>query len=508
MVDLIIIQVGAAFSDDLKGIFDRAESRFVQTTRHPFIKRLGLAGRFVSMDELYEACEDYDELNKCIAGRLVEAAEFMSNPGYIETVPSDRAKHVVYMTLGRINPDVLAAVHSMADAGKVNVEVLPFTGFAESAYAAALSNGLLSGQELMTELPANRLRAIADTEALHAITEIDSPLTAGEVKLILSEYYPDEYEVLFALPAEDGRGYEIRPIKLYELDRLKKYDAASVLLVPPAKDLDLPRHSVEGLMQLMRRLRAPGGCPWDAEQTHESLKKTLLEESWEVIDAIDRGDPDDLCEELGDLLMQIAFHAVIEEEHASFSLRDVATGVTNKMIFRHPHVFGDVRVNGSDDVLVNWEKLKKQEKKQQTVASAMDSVPKSFPSLLRAYKIQKKAADVGFDWSSAEEALPKVHEEADEVLAAIGENDPSHIADEVGDLFFAAVNVARLKKVDPDLALTAATDKFEKRFKITERLILADGKRFDEMTLPEMDEYWEKAKKQLAQDEASGPVGE
>ena len=216
-----------------------------------------------------------------------------------------------------------------------------------------------------------------------------------------------------------------------------------------------------------------------------------------MIDAIDRNDPDDLCEELGDLLMQIAFHVVIEEEHAAFTLRDVATGITNKMIYRHPHVFGAAHVENSDEVLVNWEKLKKEEKHQQTVASAMDSVPKSFPSLLRAYKIQKKAADVGFDWSCAEEALPKIHEEADEVLEAIYAGDDARIEDEVGDLFFTAVNVARLKKVDPDLALTAATDKFEKRFKLTEKLITEDGRKFEDMTLPEMDLYWEQAKAEL-----------
>ncbi|MCR5610348.1 MAG: nucleoside triphosphate pyrophosphohydrolase [Clostridiales bacterium] len=495
MTDLIIIQIGTDLSSKHRSVFDNAEARFVQTTEHPFIKSLALTGNYTAMDDLFREAEDYDELNRLIAGRLVEAAEFMSGDGYNKLVPGEKPTYAAYITLGRLNPDLLGAIREIADAGKVNVEVLPFAGFAESAYAAALSYGLIPGQELITELPANRLRAIADTEAMYAVTEIDSPLAASEVKLKLSEYYPDEYEVLFALPAPDSSGYEVRPVPLYELDRQKAYDAASVLLVPPKKDLDLPRHSVEGLMQLMRRLRAPGGCPWDAEQTHESLKKTLLEECWEVIDAIDRKDADDLCEELGDLLMQIAFHVVIEEERASFTLRDVATGITNKMIFRHPHVFGDVHVNNSDDVLTNWEILKKEEKHLETVASAMDSVPKSFPSLLRAYKIQKKAADVGFDWSSAEEALPKVHEEADEVLSAIRENDPDHIADEVGDLFFAAVNVARLKKVDPDLALTAATDKFERRFKLTEELILKDGLSFKDMTLPEMDEYWEKAKK-------------
>ena len=493
MTDLIIIQAGAQSASFPKKIFDGAEARFVQTVEHPFIQALELEGQLTSMDDLYESCEDYDALNRCIAGRLTDAAEFIANEGYGGTVSDEGSKYVVYVTLGRINPDLLAAIRVTADAGKVNLEVCPFIGFAEAAYAAALSFGHLSGQELLTEMPANRLRAIYDTEALYAITEIDSQITASEVKLTLSEYYPDEYEVYFALPAPGG-GYEIRTRRLFELDRMKEYDAASVLLVPPAKDMDLPRHSVDGLMQVMRRLRAPGGCPWDAEQTHESLKKSLLEECYEVIDAIDRNDPDDLCEELGDLLLQIAFHVVIEEEHAAFTLRDVATGIANKMIFRHPHVFGSVHVENSDEVLVNWEKLKKQEKHQESVASAMDSVPKSFPALLRAYKIQKKAADVGFDWDSAEEALPKVHEEADEVLDAIKSGDGAHIEEEVGDLFFAAVNVARLKKVDPDLALTYATDKFERRFKLTEKLILEDGKRFEDMTLAEMDEYWEKAK--------------
>lgn len=494
MTDIYIIQAGAEGIGGAKCLFDGAEARFVQTLEHPFIKKLGLTGSFTSMDDLYADAEDFDELNRAIAGRLVEAAEFISSEGYCGMTGLSGKKHVVYITLGRVNPAVLELIRHMGDVGKVNLEVLPTVSFAESAYSAALSYGHLDGHELLTEMPANRLERVSDTEALYAITEIDSPLTASEVKLTLSEYYPDEYQVYFAVPATDGSCYEIKTRKLFELDRMERYDAAAVLLVPPMKDLELPRHSVEGLMQMMRRLRAPGGCPWDAEQTHESLKKSLLEECWEVIDAIDRNDPDDLCEELGDLLLQIAFHVVIEEEHSSFTLRDVATGITNKMIFRHPHVFGSVHVDNSDEVLVNWEKLKKEEKHQKSVASAMDSVPKSFPSLLRAYKIQKKAADVGFDWSSAEEAMPKVHEEADEVMEAIALGDKARIEDEVGDLFFAAVNVARLKKVDPDLALTVATDKFERRFKLTEKLILEDGKSFEDMTLPEMDEYWEKAK--------------
>lgn len=501
MIDLYVIQAGAERNPAFEAVFAGAEARFVQTLEHPFIKKLGLSGSLTSMDDLYADAEDFDELNRAIAGRLIESAEFIASPDYGKHMACESRHYVAYLTLGRINPDLLSAMRDMADVGSVNIEVLPFVSFAESAYAAALSYGHLNANELLCELPANRLRAISDTEALWAITEIDSPLTASEVKLKLSEYYPDEYEVFFAVPAPDGSQYEIKTRQLYEIDQMKAYDAAAVLLVPPKPDIELPRHSVEGLMQVMRRLRAPGGCPWDAEQTHETLKKSLLEECYEVIDAIDRKDPDDLCEELGDLLLQIAFHIVIEEERAAFTLRDVATGISNKMIFRHPHVFGSAHVENSDEVLVNWEKLKKEEKHQSTVASAMDSVPKSFPALLRAYKIQKKAADVGFDWPSAEEALPKVYEEADEVMDALDSGDKAHLEDEIGDLFFAAVNVARLKKVDPDLALTAATDKFEKRFKLTEKLILEDGKRFEDMSLPEMDRYWDRAKEELKEEE-------
>ncbi len=504
MVDLIIIQAGAVVSESLKAVFSGAEIAIVQTTEHPFIKNYQLYEGYNTMDDLYESCEDFDELNRAIAGRLVEAAEFIATEGYNDLLPHRGMRYVAYMTLGRINPDLLKALREMADAGRVNIDVLPFVSFAESAYAAALSGGHLKGHEILTELPANSLKKIPDTNALYAITEIDSPLTAGEVKLVLSEYYPDDYEVYLALPAVGTKGeifyglsYEIKTRKLFEIDQIKQFDAASVLLVPPADEKTLPRQSVEGFAEVMRVLRAPGGCPWDAEQTHESIKKNLLEESYELIDAIDRDDPDDMCEELGDLLMQLVFHVLMEEEKSNFTLRDVATGVAQKMIYRHPHVFGDVHVENSDEVLKNWEVLKKQEKHQQSVSDAMDAVPRSFPPLLRAYKIQKKAADVGFDWESALEALPKVHEEADEVKDAMAQGDPAAIEDELGDLFFAAVNVARLNKVDPDLALTYATDKFEKRFKLTEKLIKEEGKAFADMTLAEMDEYWEKAKEML-----------
>ena len=254
-------------------------------------------------------------------------------------------------------------------------------------------------------------------------------------------------------------------------------------------------------MEVMHRLRAPGGCPWDAEQTHSSLRSSLIEESYEVLDAIDREDATALEEELGDLLLQVVFHAIIEEERREFNMIDVISGIVNKLIYRHPHVFGEVKVNSADDVLVNWEALKKKEKHQDTVADTMRSIPAAFPALMRSSKIQKKAANVGFDFDNAAMALPKVHEEADEVLAAINSGDKENLAEEIGDLLFACVNVARLVKVDPELALSAATDKFMKRFISMEALILSEGKRLEGMGLTEMDSYWDRIKLSEKQDE-------
>ena len=176
---------------------------------------------------------------------------------------------------------------------------------------------------------------------------------------------------------------------------------------------------MEGLLRVMKRLRAPGGCPWDAEQTHETLRSDLLEESYEVLDAIDREDEDALCEELGDLMLQVVFHSEIEEELSSFTFRDVCTGIVQKLVYRHPHVFGEEHVQNANEVLVNWENLKKKEKKQETVADMMHAVPHGFPALMRAKKVQKKAAHVGFDWPDARGALDKIEEETRELRDAV-----------------------------------------------------------------------------------------
>ncbi len=255
-------------------------------------------------------------------------------------------------------------------------------------------------------------------------------------------------------------------------------------------------YDVSDLAEIVRVLRAPGGCPWDREQDHKSIRRDLLEEAYEVAEAIDEEDPEHLKEELGDLLLQVVMHARMEEEEGRTDLNGVADGICKKLIYRHPHVFGDVTVTGSGEVLANWDELKKKEKHQTTAADSVDAVARSLPGLWRAEKIQKKAAKVGFDWDGVDGAMEKLREESGELETAIAEG--SNVSEELGDLLFAAVNVARFVKTDPEAALSAACDKFARRFRAVEEAAAAQGKDLSAMTLAEMDALWDAVKAQEA----------
>ncbi len=251
-------------------------------------------------------------------------------------------------------------------------------------------------------------------------------------------------------------------------------------------------YGLQDLEEIVAILRAPGGCPWDREQTHESLRRGLIEESCEVIEAINEQSPEHLKEELGDVLLQVVFHAGIEKDAGRFDLDDVADGICKKLIFRHPHVFGDVSVHDSAEVLINWDQLKREEKHQETYTDTLTSVAKSLPALWRAEKVQKKAKKAGFDWDDAAGAVDKLSEELGELKQALAEH--SNVEEELGDLLFAAVNVSRFVEADPEECLNAATEKFISRFARVEALARAQGKDMQEMTLAELDKLWDQAK--------------
>ena len=233
------------------------------------------------------------------------------------------------------------------------------------------------------------------------------------------------------------------------------------------------RYGWEDLVEIIRLLRAPGGCPWDAEQTHLSIRRDFLEETYEVLDALDRDDARDMCEELGDVLMQVLFHAQIEREQGRFDVNDVIDGIAQKMVFRHPHVFANGRADTSDEVLVNWEILKRQEKGQKSTADAIEAVPHTLPSLWRAEKLQKKTAKAGFAYSNTLDALSKLEEEVRELRQALesgkAADAPHGVKEEVGDILFMACNIARMEGVEGEEALHCACDKFTQRFRNVEQ---------------------------------------
>ena len=416
---------------------------------------------FETLDALYERAEDFDELIRLTTQAVLDA----SREGSVAYAVFD-VRDVSVQALLKTGADVRVIAGPPAEEG-----LWAFAEGATDCWAA-------SEWETWT--------LHADRNAL--IREVDTRELSAEVKLKLMDCYPEESEIY--VRAGDGG---VEKTSLVELDRLPAYDHRLSVLVPAQRELTkLERYGFDELNRVIHILRSPGGCPWDRKQTHETLRTNLVEEAYEAVDAIDREDMDALYDELGDVLLQIVLHAEIAREHGDFTIGDVTTAITHKMIFRHQHVFGSAKADTADEVLDLWQKVKKAERHQQTQAEVLRSVTRSLPALMRAEKVQKRAADVGFDWENARAAFYKIGEEAEELSRAV--EDGGGVEEEAGDLLFAVVNVLRLLKLDPEIALNRATDEFTARFAEMERLILADGKSLAEMTLADMDAYWDRVK--------------
>ncbi|HBL83898.1 MAG: nucleoside triphosphate pyrophosphohydrolase [Clostridiales bacterium GWF2_38_85] len=250
-------------------------------------------------------------------------------------------------------------------------------------------------------------------------------------------------------------------------------------------------YSFYDLTSIMEILRAPGGCPWDREQTHKSIRHNLIEETYEAIEAIDTDDNELLCEELGDVILQVVFHSRMAEDEKAFDINNVIDGICKKLIVRHPHVFGDVKADTANEVLINWDTIKQKQKNRKTTTESMQGISRALPALMRATKIGEKAKKVGFDFPDAKSAAAKVSEELNEVLNA--KQDTA--AEEIGDLLFASVNLARIYGVEPEGALTQASDKFVARFSAMEDCINGEGKSMKDISFEEADKIWDKVKK-------------
>ncbi len=428
-----------------------------------FLRREGVA--FETLDALYEQAEDFAELNRLCAEAVARAAE---------------------------EADTAYGVFDLRDAS-----VAGLLGLRPDAALVAGPEGegalfAFAGDDAMLLNASDWADFRLDAWHGALLREVDTRELAGECKLALMDCYPEESSVTALLP--DGT---LRKMPLCEIDRLPAaaYDHRLSFAVPAERDVTkLRRFGATQLVEIIRRLRAPGGCPWDREQTHASIRQDLLEEAYEAAEAIDRADEADMTEELGDVLLQVVFHAVIGEEHSEFNFTDITSGVCEKMVRRHPHVFGEMRADTAEDVLDLWQKVKMVEKRQATQADSMKSVARALPALTRARKVAKRAAAVRFCAPDAKGSLAHVRSEIDELEAE--EIGSEKAMGELGDLLFAIADAAVQYKVDAEQALERATDKFIRRFAAMEEKILASGRAFEEMTLAEMDAVWDEVKRE------------
>lgn len=453
---------------------------FLRTNMHPTVKYLKENNiNFYTYDNQYKQMQNFDDVYSSIAEDLINKhAEYGD---IVYAVPG-------HPLVAEKSVNLLLALCSEKT---IQVEILPAVSFIDAVMEALKIDPIdgvkiIDAFDIKTQLMDKRVGII--------ITQVYNKLIASEVKLSLLEYYKDDTEVYFIRAAGIKENESIRKIPLYELDRQEDIDYLTSIYVP--KDLDNTKDFNE-LINIIETLRGENGCPWDREQNHQSIKRGLIEESYEVIEAIDKNNDEMMIEELGDLLLQIVFHAQIGKEDGYFDINDVVQAICNKMIYRHPHVFKNMKVENSDQVLDNWDKLKRKEQGLSTYTDELKHIPKIFPALIRAEKVQKKAAKVGFDWEKVEDAMEKVLEELNEVKDVYKSNNRDKILEEIGDLTFSVVNVARFLDIDPENALNYTIGKFIKRFEFIEQKAKMKNRSISDLTLVEMDELWNEAKNDI-----------
>lgn len=451
---------------------------YVRTMKHPVMPYLESAGgRFESFDGFYESYDNFEDVYENIAKDVLKKLE---TSDVVYAVPGNPfvAESTVEHLIDAVHEDQLRIVH-----GASFIDAIVTTLRIDPVYGLKIIDGLTIDD------------MVADVSSDALIIQVYDQKVASEVKIKLMNYYDDDHQVIIVRGAGIEGEEVIKRVPLFELDRVDCLDHLTSVYIEAVHPEDRTKFFIDDLKQVMTMLRSQDGCPWDREQTHKSLRRYLIEEAYEVIESIDDDDLWGLEEELGDLLLQVVFHAEIASENGYFDFNDVVTGIYEKMIRRHPHVFSDVDVEDSDEVLVNWEAIKNEEKSLETVTESMFKVAKSFPPLLRAEKLQKKMAKVGFDWPDVSGALSKLEEESNELKEAIDKQDMAHALKELGDLIFAVVNIGRILKLDPSEALTLTNDKVIKRFAYIEETLIKEGKDINKESLENMDRLWEIAKK-------------
>jgi tetrapyrrole methylase family protein/MazG family protein len=449
---------------------------YLRTTQHPTVSAFPTSLLVHSFDHIYNSADSFDTVYEHIITTILDLGN--QPTGVIYAVPG--------------HPFVAEAtapeIFRRARQAGLPVRVIEGLSFLESAFTA-LALDPFSGLSLVDALDVARTHIPnfpPEKDAL--IAQMYSRSVASDVKLTLMEIYPDDHPVRL-IHAAGMPNQEIEDLDLHQIDQSEKIGLLSTLYVPALG----PATSFEAFQEVIAHLRAPDGCPWDREQTHRSLRPYLLEEAYEVLSALDSEDPQALKEELGDLLLQILLHAQIAAENGDFNMAQVLQFVNQKIVFRHPHVFGDLKVTGVDGVLVNWERLKSEEraKNGKSSQSILDGIPQALPALVQAEQYQRRAARTGFKWPEVEDVTRKIQEELGEVIQAA---TPEARAAEIGDLLFAVVNLAYWYGCDPESSLREANLRYRQRFAFIESQARQIGKSLSELSLDQMLSFWQAAK--------------
>ncbi|MCB2290988.1 nucleoside triphosphate pyrophosphohydrolase [Clostridium sp. CS001] len=451
---------------------------YLRTEKHPTVDYLkSIRIQFETYDDKYEQYSNFDDVYKAIAEDLIQKHKI-----YGEIIYGVPGHPLVAETSVKL-------LIELCEKEKIELEILPAVSFID-AVIESLKLDPIEGLKIIDAFDIKN--QVLDKRTGILITQVYNKFIATDVKLSLLEYYKDDMEIYF-VRAAGVKGLEsTRKIKLYELDRQEDTDYLTSIYIP--KELEATK-DFQDLIEVMHILRDERGCAWDREQTHETLKKYLIEECYEVLEAIEEQDEDKIIEELGDVLLQVVFHAQIAKEEGYFNINDVIKSITNKMINRHPHIFKDVQSKNSEQVLESWEDIKIKEKGFESYTDTLKHVTKNLPGLMRADKVQQKAARVGFDWDTVEPAMEKVLEELQEIKDVYKDNNKAKILEEVGDLVFSTVNVARLLDIDPELAVNYSIDKFINRFQYIEENARNRNLDLKNMSLAEMDVLWNESKK-------------
>ncbi len=457
------------------------ERLFFRTEKHPtvdWLKEKGIC--FNTFDAYYDRHDTFEGVYENIVDNLTHESE---NGDLVYAVPGSPfvAEKTVQLLIEK------------SDIGLFDLDFIPAASFVDAVLAAVRKDPVM-GVKIVDGL---QIRGqLCDTRMDTLITQVYDRYTASEVKLALSELFGDEHLILVVRAAGIDEMERIEEIPVYELDHLDFLDHLTSVYVPALASEKKENHDFFDLLDIMLRLRGENGCPWDRKQTHESIRNCMIEEAYEVVDAIDKNDYVLMAEELGDVLLQVVFHSRMAEEKGIFDIGDVIEGICTKLIRRHPHVFGDEDIDTANKVKEKWEEIKREEKSEKTHSESMKRVPVSLPALMKSVKIQKKAAKVGFDWDDVGPAFDKIREETDELLEVVQEAVVSgrRAKEEIGDLIFAVVNVARFLKIDPEEALNSTVYKFIERFSHIENEAMKKGVDMKTMSLEEMDLLWEEAK--------------